>query len=253
MPFDGRVALVTGGGSGMGQRACQRMAHQGVRVAALDVNDEGLAKTGVTSDLITTYHCDVTDLDAVTDVIGKVEADLGPIDRVMAAAAIMPTSLLADQDIAQIHKVMDIDYHGVVNTVMPVLPGMLERGRGDVVVFASLMGYMPSPYLGAYCAAKAAVKVFTEILYHENRDSGLRFALVAPPMVQTPLLDQVTTGLKSLEQAKPMTADQVLDAIEEHLDAGKFEILPGQAKAGAIAYRMIPKQIWKNLHKIEGL
>lgn len=253
MTFHGRVALVTGGGSGMGQRACERMANAGATVAALDVDEEGLEKTAVTSDRIHTFTCDVTDLDGVREVVGTVESDLGPIDRTMAAAAIMPTSLLAEQDIAEVHRVMDIDYKGVVNTVLTTLPGMLDRGRGDMIVFSSLMGYLPSMYLGAYCAAKAAVKSFTEILYHENRDSGVRFALVAPPMVNTPLLDQVTTGLKTLEEAKPMTPDEVLDAIEDNLEKGKLEVLPGQARFGSLAYRLIPGLIWKNMHDLEGI
>lgn len=252
MGFNGKVALVTGGGSGMGQRACERMAHQGIKVAALDVSEEGLAKTAAVSNNIRTYRCDVTNLEEVQDIVKQVEADLGPIDRTMAAAAIMPTSLLAEQDIAQIHLIMDIDYKGVVNTVLSTLPGMMERRHGDMIVFASLMGYMPTMYMGAYCAAKAAVRSFTEVLAHENQSSGIRFALVAPPLVKTPLLDQVTSPMKSLDQAKPLSPDNILDAIEEHLDKGKLEVLPGQAKMGAIAYRLIPGAIWKNMHKIEG-
>lgn len=253
MAFRGNVALVTGGGSGMGQRACERLAAGGATVVALDVDEEGLAKTSVTNERIHTFVCDVTDLDRLREIVEQVETDLGLIDRTLAAAAIMPTSLLAEHDIEQIHRVMDIDYKGVVNTVLTTLPGMLERRRGDMIVFASLMGYMPVMYLGAYCAAKAAVKQFTEILYHENRDRGVRFALVAPPMVNTPLLDQVTTGLKSLERAKPLSPDEVLDAIEEHLEKGRFEVLPGQARVGSLSYRLIPKLVWKNMHDIEGI
>lgn len=254
MAFHGRVALVTGGGSGMGQRACERLAARGHAVAALDVDEAGLERTGAANPRIRTYHCDVTDTERVEKVVAEVEADLGPVDRTVAAAAIMPSGLVADMDTTTILKVMDIDYGGVVNVVKATLPGMLERGHGDQVVFSSLMGHMPTMHLAAYCAAKFAVRAFTEIVYHENRSSGVRFACVCPPMVSTPLLSQVTTDLKAMDAgADPLTPDQVLDAVEEGLEKGRFWITPGQAKGAIVAQRLVPNQIWKNMHKIEGI
>jgi NAD(P)-dependent dehydrogenase (short-subunit alcohol dehydrogenase family) len=252
--FHGRVALVTGGGSGMGQRACERLAARGHDVAALDVDEEGLQKTAAANPRIRPFVCDVTDTERVEKVVAEVEAELGPIDRTMAAAAIMPSGLIADMDTAAILKVMEIDYGGVVNVVKATLPGMLERRSGDQVIFASLMGHLPTMHLGAYCAAKFAVRAFAEILYHENRASGIRFACVSPPMVSTPLLSQVTTNMKSMDAgADPLTPDQVLDAVESHLEKGRFWVMPGQAKGAAVAARLVPNQIWKNMHKIEGI
>jgi NAD(P)-dependent dehydrogenase (short-subunit alcohol dehydrogenase family) len=252
MAFHGQVALVTGGGSGMGQRECERLAARGHRVAALDVNEEGLAKTAAANSSIHTYVCDVTDVAGVQKVVDEVTEELGPIDRTVAAAAIMPSGLLAEQDVAIMHKMMDINYGGVVNVVKATLPQMLERGRGDQIIFASLMGLLPTMHLGAYCASKFAVRAFAEILYHENLDSGLRFACVCPPAVETPLLSQVTTNPKTMDEAEVLSPDQVLDAVEESLEKGKFWVTPGQAKYGATAARLVPNLIWKNMHKIEG-
>jgi len=253
MGFKGRVALVTGAGSGMGQRACERLAAQGATIAALDVNAEGLERTAASSDSIHTFTCDVTDWDAVSNVVDKVEADLGPIDRMMAAAAIMPSGLAMDMDVADYKRVMDIDYLGVVHAVKATLPRMLDRRSGQQVVFSSLMGFLPTMHLAAYCAAKFAVRAFFEVTYHENRGRGVQFALVAPPAVQTPLLDQATSNPKTLGEAKILAPDEVLDAIEAGLDKDKFVIGPGQAKGALIAQRLIPDLIWKNMHKIEGI
>jgi len=253
--FRGKVALVTGGGSGMGQLAATRLAQRGAKVAALDVNEEGLAATAGAHENVTTFVCDVSDAERVQQVVKQIEADLGPIDRTMAAAAIMPTGLLAEMDADLIRKIVEVDYLGVVNTVKATLPGMLERRRGDMVIFASLMGYLPTMYLGAYCAAKAAVVAFAEILYHENRDSGIRFALVAPPNVETPLLNQVTSPMKTLHDKRtpePLTPAQVINAIEASLEKGEFLCAPGAARASIKARRFIPNAIWKNMHKIEG-
>lgn len=254
MTYHGRVALVTGGGSGMGQRMCERMAAQGAKVAALDVNEEGLAKTAATSDNIATYTCDVTDTEGVLATVKQVEADLGPVDRVAAAAAIMPSDAILEQETSLILKMMDINYGGVVNIVKATLPQMVERHQGDMIIFSSLMGHMSIPYLGAYCASKHAVKSFADILYHENRASGVRFACVCPPAVKTPLIGQLKSNVKSYnERPAKLTPDDVIDAIEDHLDKGKFWVMPAEAKGAAVAARLIPNLIWKNLHKIEQL
>ena len=253
MSFKGRVALVTGGGSGMGQRACERLAASGAQVAALDINEEGLARTAASSDLIHAYTCDVTDTGQVDTVVGKVTEELGPIDRAVTAAGIMPSGLALDMDVEIMHKVIDVNVKGVINVVKATLPGQVERRFGDQIMFASLMGLMGVPYLSAYCASKFAVRAFAEITYHENRSSGVRFACVCPPLVPTPLLDQMEALPNSLEQAKPMSPDEVLDAVESTLDKGKFWVVPGQAKIGATMARLAPSLTWKNLHKIEGI
>ena len=81
---------------------------------------------------------------------------------------------------------MDINYSGVVNVAKAALPPMLERGEGDFISFASMAGWLPTLYMGAYDASKFAVVAFSEILYHENRNRGVRFACVCPPPVRTP-------------------------------------------------------------------
>ena len=255
MAFRGKVAVVTGGGSGMGQRFSERMAAQGVQVAAIDVNEEGLTKTAATSDLITTFVTDVTDTDAVTQVIEKVTADLGPIDRVVAAAGIMPSGALSEMDVATNLKVMRVNYDGVVNVVQAALPAMLERRTGDVVMFSSLMGHQPQLYLGAYCASKFAVKAYAEILYHENVDSGLRFACVCPPAVKTPLMNQLEDKARSFLTVLPdrtqLTADRVIDAIEDDLEKGRFWVMPGIAKPAALYYKLAPRLFWKGSHSLD--
>lgn len=253
MAFTGQVALVTGGGSGMGQRACERLAGRGAKVAAVDVDADGLARTATGTSGVETYPVDVTDAAALAEVVADVETRLGPIDRVVAAAAIMPTGLALDVSTETFHRVMRVDYEGVVNTVLATLPQMVARGRGDVVVFSSLMGLLPTMHFSAYCAAKAAVATFTEIVHHENRASGVRFVCVCPPMVQTPLLEQVTSDPKVMGEGEPMTADEVLDAIEDALERGRFWVTPGQARYAVVARRLVPRLIWRNMHRIEGV
>ena len=198
MSFDGKVVLITGAGSGMGRLAARRLSTSGASVAGIDLNEEGLRETASECPHFLSLPLDVTDARAVEATVSEVEAKLGPIDRVMNAAAIMPTDLLVNQDAALINRITEINYGGTVNVTMATVPGMLARGRGDLVNFASIAGWLPSMHFGAYNASKFAVVAFTEVLYHENRNRGVRFASVCPPPVATPLLDQAKSQPKLL-------------------------------------------------------
>jgi NAD(P)-dependent dehydrogenase (short-subunit alcohol dehydrogenase family) len=255
MAFTGKVALITGAGSGMGRLAAQRLGEAGASVAALDVSEEGLAETAETSDGIETWKVDVSDYQAVAAAVQEVEAKLGPIDRVANAAAIMPLGKLLEQDVEQIHRLMAINYGGLVNVAKTTLPGMLERGRGDFISFSSMAGHIPALLTGAYGATKFAVSCFTEVLYHENRDRGVRIVCVCPPAVSTPLLDQgrASAWPKLLEESDSMEPGPVLDAIEASLEKGEFWCFPTKdAKWGWRMRRFLPNSIWKHVHKTEG-
>lgn len=253
MSFAGQVVFITGGGSGMGRLAAQRMADAGAKVAAVDINEVGLAETAEGREGIHIWRLDVTDNQAVLGTVKEVEDRLGPIDRVYNAAAIMPTGLLMEQDTETILRIMEIDYNGVVHVAKAVLPGMLERGRGDLINFASIAGWGPTLHFGAYNAAKFAVVAFSEVLYHENRDKGVRIIAVCPPPVATPLLEQATSKPKVLEAGKPIAPGLVLDAIERDLAKGKPFCFPnGQTKLAQVMRRLFPGLVWWGVHRIEG-
>jgi NAD(P)-dependent dehydrogenase (short-subunit alcohol dehydrogenase family) len=252
--FEGKVALVTGGGSGMGRLAARQLASAGARVAIVDVNEEGLRETARKQSEIAPYPLDVTDEQAVSETVARIEGELGPIDRVLNAAAIMPTDLITNQDMRLINRVMEINYCGTVNVTMAVLPGMLERGRGDLVNFASIAGWLPAIHFGAYNASKFAVVAFTEVLYHENRKRGVRFACVCPPPVATPLLDQAKSEPKVLADIKPLPPEQVLAAIEKCLERGRLMVYPDwTSRVTQRVRRWMPGILWRFAHKIEGI
>ena len=255
MTFSGKVAFITGGGSGMGQLAARNLAATGVLVAALDVNTTGLSETAVGFDNILTLPADVTEPADIEQAVKRVEQELGPIDRVYNAAAIFPTGRLLDQDTATIKRIMDINYGGVVNVTKLTLPRMLERGSGDFINFASMAGWLPILYLGAYNASKFAVVAFSEVLYHENRNCGVRFACVCPPPVSTPLLKQAeeTVWPKLFDGVDIIEPQSVLDAIESTLEEDELWVFPGRGtKMGWRMRRWFPRLMWKQIHKAEG-
>jgi NAD(P)-dependent dehydrogenase (short-subunit alcohol dehydrogenase family) len=253
MAFQGNVTLITGAGSGMGRLAARRLAAGGARIAALDVNETGLRETRGDDERIRSFVVDVTDARAVAETVQRIESELGPIDRVLNAAAIMPTDRILDQGAELVNRIMEINYGGTVNVTLAALPQMIRRGRGDLVNFASVAGWMPSLHFGAYNASKFAVVAFTEVLAHENRGTGVRFACVCPPPVATPLLDQAKSQPKVLAQLPPIAPDTVLDAIERDLERGRLMVFPDRNAVIAVWMRRhLPRLLWRNIHRVEG-
>lgn len=241
-----RVAFITGAGSGMGQLAARRLLAAGWKVAALDVNRAGLDPLGDAPGLLKLV-VDVSDAAAVREAARRAEAELGPIQRVLSAAAIMPLGKALEQDPAVAQRIVTINYLGLVHVAHATLPAMLVRGRGEFVSFSSLAGLAPAIYVGAYNASKFAVTAYTEVLAQENRDRGVRFACVCPPMVATPLLDQAraTVWPRIFNLLPPITPDSVLDDIERALARGRFWVLPGPF-TGFFAWlrRFSPRFLW---------
>ncbi len=112
MAFHGKVVFLTGGASGMGRLAARRLAAAGASVAALDRDTAGLAETARGYAGIHCWPLDVTDRAAVDEAVARTERELGPIDRVMSAAGIMPTARVLEQDPAEIHRAMAVNYTG---------------------------------------------------------------------------------------------------------------------------------------------
>jgi len=255
MSFRGQVAVITGGGSGMGQAWARRLAKDGATVAILDVNEAGMAETAASASNIKPYVLDITDADAVASVFADIEASLGPVDRVANAAAIMPFGRLLEEDPKLTTRVMTINYGGLVNVATAALPKMIERGSGDFVSFSSMTGIVPGLLMGAYASSKAAVQFYTEILYHENRNSGLRFCCVCPPAVKTALWQQAeATVVPNLpSKGETLMPDVVIDEIERCLDKGKLFAYPGkQTQLGVVMRRLFPQLIWRVSHDAEG-
>jgi NAD(P)-dependent dehydrogenase (short-subunit alcohol dehydrogenase family) len=254
MAFHGNVAVVTGGASGMGRIAALRLAHQGARVAIVDLNDRALQETAAESDNITPFKCDVSDLEQVQQLIQDVESTVGPIDRLTHCAAIMPGQSLKDMPAENITRMMSINYGGTVNLVKTVMPLMEQRGSGDIIMFGSMAGDVLTHNLGGYCATKSATNTFAEVLVRENLNSPIRFLLVCPPMVNTPLVKQaMDNGPGSLHMAldsgRMATPESIIDATETALEKGRWVVRPGEAAFMVLWRRLFPGLLWMVMAK----
>ena len=249
--MSGNVAIVTGGASGMGQITARRLAKQGAKVAIFDVNEQALEDTAAESDNITAYRCDISDLRDVETRVATVASELGPIELLVHAAALMPGHQLIDHTHEDMERLFRINYFGTNYMVRSVLPAMIERGEGRIIVFGSIAGIALVPKMGAYCATKAAVNAYIEVLQNEIRNTGVRVHLVCPPAVNTPLVDQTiaTDTPGSIIEAKKSgrlgDPEKMIDAIEKGVRKDKDIIYPKEAKLLYLWRALLPKLWWK--------
>ncbi len=253
----GKVALVTGGASGMGRIYARRLAAQGARVAIFDVNQAGLDATAAESDKLTGFRCDIASLEDVTARVADVEAALGPVDLLVHAAALMPAYALADHSHEDMERLFRINYFGTTYMVRAVLPSMQARGSGRIIAFGSIAGHALVPKMGAYCATKAAVNAYIEVLQNEIRATGVRAHLVCPPAVNTPLVDQTinTDSPGSIKEAKEKgrlaDPEKIIDAIEKGVARDRDIIYPGEARLLYLWRALAPRLWWKTVMKFE--
>jgi NADP-dependent 3-hydroxy acid dehydrogenase YdfG len=172
----GKVAVVTGAGSGIGRALACELARRGAKVAISDVDATGLAETGrqlrvIGADVHET-RLDVTDRTAVLTYADEVAAVYGVVNIVINNAGIAFTGDIEKMSFEHIEQVMDVDFWGVVNGTKAFLPHLIASGDGHVVNISSLFGLLAVPGQGAYNAAKFAVRGFTEALRQEMLANG---------------------------------------------------------------------------------
>ncbi len=226
------VAVVTGGASGIGFAAAMRFAEAGLMVCIADLEPERLraaaeklAKAAPTGgDAIMAEAVDVARAEDLAALEAKVAARFGGTDVLMNNAGIQPeTSVLGPAEVWR--RLLDVNLWGVINGTQAFVPGMIARGRrGLVVNTGSKQGITTPPGNPAYNVSKAGVKVFTEALAHELRETegcGITAHLLIPGFVFTDL----TRGDREEKPAAAWTPDQTVAFMLERLDAGDFYIL----------------------------
>jgi 2-dehydro-3-deoxy-L-rhamnonate dehydrogenase (NAD+) len=184
--FSGRVALVTGGASGIGAAVARRLVAEGARVASLDLQaaeTEGvLALAG-----------DVSRSSDVEAAVSQVEVELGPIDVLVCSAGVpgqsLPSMEIPDEEW---RRVLGINADGVFYCNRAVAPGMVERGYGRIVNLASIAGKEGNPMAAAYSASKAAVIGMTKAIGKDLARTGVLVNCVAPAVIETPILEGVS-------------------------------------------------------------
>jgi 2-hydroxycyclohexanecarboxyl-CoA dehydrogenase len=184
MRLEGRIALVTGGASGIGAATARRLAAEGARVAVADVNEAGARSVASEIDGIA-LRMDVTDVESVRAGV----AEAGDVDVLVNNAGTDRFSFFVNTDEELWDFVLAVNLRGTIAVTHAVLDGMQKRGRGAIVNVASEAGRVGSQGSVVYSAAKGGVIAFTRAVARESSRFGVRVNAVAPGPIDTPLLN----------------------------------------------------------------
>lgn len=190
MDISGKVFVVTGGGNGIAREVVLNLLRRGAKVAAVDLDAAGLAETAVLAgDLasnLSTHQLSVSDPEAVQALPDAVRAVHGQVDGLLNVAGIIQRFVpFAELSTPEIEKVFAVNFWGVVNTIQAFLPTLLERPSAAIVNVSSMGGFIPVPGQTIYGASKAAVKLLTEGLHAELRDTNVKVTVVFPGAIAT--------------------------------------------------------------------
>jgi NAD(P)-dependent dehydrogenase (short-subunit alcohol dehydrogenase family) len=221
MDVAGKVFVVTGGGNGIAREVVLNLLAKGAKVAAVDVSAAGLAGTleqaGDSAKALTTHVASVADAAAMTALVEEVLAAHGQVDGLLNVAGIIQRFVpFAELSTAEIQKVFAVNFWGVVNTVQAFLPVLRERPAAAIVNVSSMGGFIPVPGQTIYGASKAAVKLLTEGLHAELRDTSVKVTVIFPGAIATDIAanSEVTVPGLSVGDASKFKTTSAVDAAE---------------------------------------
>jgi 3-oxoacyl-[acyl-carrier protein] reductase len=209
--FSGKVAIVTGGASGIGAAIVRRLLQSGAKVAVMDVS----TATANLDLAVMAIDVDVTDVKAVEAAAAMVADRFGGIDMLVNCAGVMgPNAPLWEYDVAQWRRVIEVDLNGTFIPCRSCIPYMRKRGRGRIVNLASIAGKEGNANASAYSAAKAGVLALTKSLGKELADTQIRVNAIAPAMIHTTLFEQMSETyarqmIAKIPLGRPGTVDEI--------------------------------------------
>jgi 2-hydroxycyclohexanecarboxyl-CoA dehydrogenase len=189
-----RVAVVTGGASGMGEATCHELARRGHKVAVLDVNGEAAQR--VAEDLRGTgatalgLAADVTDRPAVEEAFAKVRSELGPVGILVTSAGLFGFSAFTEITPESWARIIDVNLTGTFHACQVAIPDMVSAGWGRIVMISSSSAQRGSPFAAHYAASKGAVLTLTKSLAREYATAGITVNTIPPSGIETPMQHQ---------------------------------------------------------------
>src|ERR1043166_40513 len=189
--FQDKVVMITGASSGIGRGLAVELARQGATIGLVarraEVLEEVIHEIRGVGGKAVALPGDVQDASSMAAAAERLRAEVGPIDILIANAGIGPTRDAARIDAAEVAGVINVNVIGASNSAAVVIPAMVERGSGQLVIISSLAAYRGLPKSAAYCASKAAVSAFFESLRLDLTPRGIDVTIIHPGFIKTPL------------------------------------------------------------------
>lgn len=212
--YEGRRALVTGGGSGIGQATVLRMLAEGGRVVAADISEDGLkdtvARAGDAAGRLTTVVVDVADEESVRAGVAAAVTALGGLDVLVNAAGVLRSSHTHETSLDSFEQVLRINLTGTFLMIREAVPALLEGDGAAVVNFSSTSAMFAHPYMAAYAASKGGIQSMTHALAAEYAKQGIRFTAVQPGSISSGMTDGSGASKQSVGPGLPADADMSL-------------------------------------------
>jgi len=252
MSFNNKVMLITGGGNGIGREVVLKLLKEGAKVIALDISEENLIVTKNLANEISNefsyFVIDITKKEQIEELPQKIINKYDKIDGVLNVAGIIqPFVKVNELNYESIEKVMQVNFYGTLYMIKTFLPYLLNNKETSYISNVSSMGgFLPVPGQSVYGASKAAVKLLTEALYAELKNSNVRVSIVFPGAIATNIAKnsgiEIHTDVKA-SKFKQLSAIKAAEKILKGIKKEKFRILVGKdAKIMDILYRLNPKR-----------
>jgi len=263
------IALITGGGSGIGAQTGVQMARNGDTVILADINSD--AADNVAASIVASGGkaesalLDVRDGVAFAALVDRVVADHGRIDLIFNNAGIGVGGPIEDLTAEHWQQIVDVNIMGVVNGIRAVYPHMIRQGDGHIVNTASLAGLVPSPMLAPYAMTKHAVVGLSTSLRPEAAQHGIRVTALCPGPTETPILD--SRGPQGLPPHEGLSARHLLtkaaggiypverlvaDLIDGIARNKAYIVTPRQARLAWLVQRIMPSYLEKHATRLVG-
>ena len=194
--LDGKVAVITGAGSGMGRASAEVFAREGAKILAVDVTGRQDDTAKDLGDGVVACQCDVSDESQVVAMFDAARDTFGRVDAVLNVAGIGGFGMLADLSLEEYDRVLNVNLKGVMLGTKHGINAMLPTGGGSIVNWASIGGLGASPGTSAYSASKAGVISFTKSAAVEYGAQGIRANAVCPGFVETALTGGPGSGAR---------------------------------------------------------
>jgi NAD(P)-dependent dehydrogenase (short-subunit alcohol dehydrogenase family)/pimeloyl-ACP methyl ester carboxylesterase len=253
-PLAGKLALITGAGSGIGAATALAFAEQGADVLCVDLDLQAAERTAAAAGG-GAYRLDVSDGPATEKLADQVITEHGVPDVVIANAGIGVTGGFLDTSEDDWRRVLDVNLWGVVNTLRAFLPPMVERGEGGhAVITASMAGFFPTPTLPAYSTTKAGVLMLAQCLEGELRPAGIGVSAICPGIVHTNITSTTRFAGATAEEERSRRElatrayrrrgygpDRVANAVVKAVLQGRTVVpVTPEARIAALATRISP-------------
>ena len=253
--FTDKVVIVTGASTGIGRALALEAARAGARVVLASRNREALDsladEIGGGPDRTLVLPTDVTQLEQVTALIERTQAEWGRIDVLIANAGLYVRGPVTTLTLADFETALDVNFYGMLRAVLGVLPGMLERSEGHIVLMSSVDGRKGLPLDAPYVAAKSAMRGFSSVLRQELHGTGVGLTIVYPGRVDTPMIDHLRFHPVSAKIPAEAVARATLAAIRHN----RVEVvIPGLAWALIFLDLLMPRVAdwWVRFFHLQG-